>query len=563
MKIIGINYLSESSVCLIEDGIIKYAISEERLNRKKNWYGIPYESINKLLKDTNNKLKDISHFATHGLTSLNKILPDYEYVKKKIDSVRNSNLDDKTKKKQIIFLKKRIAHENYVINTRTKNTISEIKNKFKNLKVYDHHTSHAASAAFNSNFLNCYCLTIDGWGDDASAKIFSYNKGKFIEISKSSSLDSLGYFYGSITKLLGFKPHQHEGKILGLAAYGNPRKSQKDMSKLISYDKKNKRFIGHYEKGIYQANFANSNLKYLTKKYSTEDIAAGAQYLLEKLVLECVRSLSPNKFNLALAGGIFANVKLNQKIKDEKKVKEIFIYPNMGDGGLSVGAAMLCYHEVTKKIPKSSINYYLGPMYNNTEILTAIKKFKLKCSKPKYLEKKIAELLIQEKVIAHFNQRMEFGPRALGNRSILCSAKNSNINSSLNNRLHRTEFMPFAPIVLESEAKKYFKINNEMSDYHFMTFTCDCKKIMSIKASAAVHIDNTARPQIINEKTNSRLSKILKEYYKLSKIPVLINTSFNMHEEPIVCSPTDALRAFVDGKLDYLVINNFLIEQNE
>ena len=488
-------------------------------------------------------------------------MPDIKHTKNKINKIKKSKLNTNLKKKQINFLKKRYKHENNVINLRTKKIINVLKKKFPNLKVYDHHTSHAASAAFNTNFKSCYCLTIDGWGDNSSAKIFRFSNGKIIELYRTPTIDSLGYFYGSITKLLGFKPHQHEGKILGLAAYGNPKKPIRDMSKLISFSKKNMRFNAHYEKGLYQANFKNRNLKFLKKKYLKKDIAACAQYILEKVVLDCVRSITDKKINLVLAGGTFANVKLNQKIKDLKNVKNIFIYPNMGDGGLCVGAAMLCYYEKTKKLPKITNNYYLGPEFKNLEILSEIKKFKLQYSLPKNIEKIIAEKLSNGNVVAHFNGKMEFGPRALGNRSILCSAEDSGINNDLNKRLGRTEFMPFAPIILRNYAKKYFEINNRLEDYKFMTITCLCKKIMSRNSPAVIHVDNTARPQIIDKKINLRIYKILNEYKKITNIPVLINTSFNMHEEPIVCSPNDAIRAFIDGNLDYLVINDFLIRK--
>ena len=156
---------------------------------------------------------------------------------------------------------------------------------------------------------------------------------------------------------------------------------------------------------------------------------------------------------------------------------------------------------------------------------------------------------------------MEFGPRALGNRSILCSAKDPAINNTLNKKLGRTEFMPFAPIILDKFAKDYLNINNELDNYKYMTITCNCKPLMISKAPASVHVDKTARPQIVSQKENRRLYKILSEYYKLSGVPVLINTSFNMHEEPIVFTPEDAIRAFLDGNLDYLIINNFVIQK--
>ena len=234
----------------------------------------------------------------------------------------------------------------------------------------------------------------------------------------------------------------------------------------------------------------------------------------------------------------------------------------MGDGGLAVGCAQLCYYDKTKKIPKKIKNVYLGSKFNNDDIIKSVKKFKLNYSSYKNIEKKIAYLLSKEKVVAHFNDKMEFGPRALGNRSILCSAKDPKINTTLNKKLKRTEFMPFAPIILKNFAKDYFKIHKrDLEIYKYMTLTCPCKKKMIKLAPAAVHVDQTARPQIVDFKTNKRIYKILKEYKKITNVPVLINTSFNMHEEPIVFTPEDAIRGFLQSRTDNLVLNKILISK--
>lgn len=558
MIILGINYLSESTVSLIKNGKLIFAISEERINRKKNWYGIPHRSIKIAKKIVKNK---IDHVVTCGLSALNNMMPnDNEYKKKEI-IIGKSNLPKKIKNRQIKFLKKRRDHEDNVINKRTLQVLNILKKEFKNINIYDHHTAHAASAAFYSNYKSCYVLTIDGWGDDASSKIFKFNKKGLKLISQTNTFDSLGYFYGSITKLLGFKPHQHEGKILGLAAYGKPKRAYKEISKMISFDKKNLRFVGNYENGIYQANYHNKNLNYLKQKFSKEDISAAAQKILEENVIKCVDSLDKKKFNIALAGGVFANVKLNQKIMELEKVKDLFIFPNMGDGGLSTGAAALEYYDKSNKKPIIPCNYYLGLKYTDSEILNEIKKNKLSYTRPKNLPFFVAKKLSEEKIVAHFNDKMEFGPRALGNRSILCSAKKNEINIELNKKLNRTEFMPFAPIIMKKYLNTYFNFKKGLKNFEHMTMTTKCRKIMIKSSPAAVHIDETARPQSITKKSNKRIFDILKEYKKITGIPVLINTSFNLHEEPIVCSPNDAIRAFKKGKIDYLVLNNYIIEK--
>jgi carbamoyltransferase len=558
MNIIGINYLSESSVCYLKNGKLISAISEERINRIKNWHGIPIKSIETILKKNNLRYSDINFFVTTGISVQDKSVPDYEVYFNKISIIKKSKLSKKKKYLQIKFLKKRMSHENNVINKRTKNILKKLHKKFKNLLIYDHHLSHAASAIFNSGYKKCYCLTIDGWGDNSSAKIFEYNGGVIHEISSTPTIDSLGYFYGSVTKLLGFKPHQHEGKILGLAAYGRGTKVIKHIKDMISYNLNTKKFVGNYENGIYQSSFNNSNLKFLTKNFSKERIAYSTQLTLEETVLKCIKSLSKKKINLVLAGGIFANVKLNQKLAKLQNVKKIYVFPNMGDGGLCVGGAQLAYFEKKNKIPKKIETMYLGCSYSEKFIKKEIKKSGLSFVKPQNLERKIANLLSQNKVVAHFSKNMEFGPRALGNRSILCSAKDSSINDTLNKRLNRTEFMPFAPIIIKKDGSKFLKISDKV-DYKYMTFTADCKPPMLKYAPAAVHVDKTARPQLISKKDNLRLYKILTEYKKITGIPILINTSFNMHEEPIVNSPSDAIRAFLLGDMDNLVLDKFLI----
>ena len=559
MKILGINYLSESSVALIENGKLKYAISEERLNRIKNWWGNPFKAIEFVLKETNNKLTDIDLFATHGLSCVKSFTPDKKVYDNKIKEILNSKLDLKKKKIQINFLKDRFVHE---AKARKRNSynIDSLKKKYKKLDIYDHHEAHAASAYFYSGWRSCHVLTIDGWGDDSSSKLYKANNGKLTQLSSTSSIDSLGYFYGSITKLLGYKPHRHEGKILGLAAFGNHKKAYSHISKMISYDKLNKCFKGNFEKGLYQSKFDNPNIKFLIKKYSQEDIAAATQKRIEEVIIEFIKDNIKENSKIALAGGVFSNVKINQKISELKNIKDIFIYPNMGDGGLSVGCAMLSYNKHKKFLPRSIESMYLGPKFSNSFILKEIKKNKLKYIKKSSPQKFIAKKLYEGFVIAFFHGRMEFGPRSLGNRSIFVNACDKSVNDWLNKKLKRTEFMPFAPITLKRYASQMYKdLDKKKLASKYMTITTECTK-KAIKISpAAVHIDNTARPQIITKKDNIKIYNVLDEYCKISKIPNLINTSFNVHEEPIVCSPNDAVRAFKTSKLDYLYIEDYIV----
>lgn len=559
MKIIGIGFLSESSVCLIENGKVKYAISQERLNRIKNWWGNPYKAIDFVLKETKNKIKDINIFSTHGLSSLNKDVPDKDYFKIKEKEILCSNLDKKRKKSQIKYLHQRFKHE-IKANKRVFRNVNSLKKRYKRVEVYDHHEAHAASAYFSSGWNSCYTLTIDGWGDNSSSKLYKSINGKLIKISSSNTIDSLGYFYGSITKLLGFKPHRHEGKILGLAAFGDYKKAYSYISKMISYDKINKSFKGNFEKGIYLPKYNNPNLKLLKKKFNARDIAAAAQKRLEEVIMEFIKDNIPNNSKLALAGGVFANVKINQKISELKNIKEIFVYPNMGDGGLSVGSALLSYYKKKNYVPKKISNMYLGPKYSNSEIFNLLKKNKFKFMKISKPEKFIAKKLHDGAVVACFQGRMEFGPRALGNRSILVNACDKSVNDWLNKKLKRTEFMPFAPITIKKYSKKMYKnLDSKIMALKYMTTTAKCTVEAYKRSPAAVHVDRTARPQLISKNDNLKIYNLLNEYFKISKIPNLINTSFNVHEEPIVCTPSDALRAFKSSKLDYLYIGDYIV----
>ena len=428
------------------------------------------------------------------------------------------------------------------------------------MEIFDHHEAHAASAYYYSGWKKCYILTIDGWGDDSSSKLYKANNGKLKLISKTNTIDSLGYFYGSITKLLGYKPHRHEGKILGLAAFGNPKKAYSYISKMISYEKLKKCFVGNFEKGLYLSKFDNPNLKFLVKKFTPKDIAAAAQKRIEEIIIEFLKDNIRENSKIALAGGVFSNVKINQKIIELKNIKDIFIYPNMGDGGLAVGCAILSYNKYKKFIPRNCETMYLGPKYSNKQILNEIKKNKLKYLKLNNPSKYIAKKLYEGKVVGCFQGKMEFGPRALGNRSILVDACDKSVNEWLNEKLKRTEFMPFAPITIDKYANKmYENLNNKKIATKFMTITSVCKKKLKKISPAAVHIDGTARPQIVSQNDNKKIYNILNEYFKISKIPNLINTSFNVHEEPIVCSPNDAIRAFKTSKLDLLYMEDYII----
>jgi carbamoyltransferase len=296
-------------------------------------------------------------------------------------------------------------------------------------------------------------------------------------------------------------------------------------------------------------------------------VAAAAQLLLEERVVHLVAHWvkQTGLRQVTLAGGVFANVKLNQRIAEIDGVEDVFVHPCMGDGGLSLGAALWgsrqpIAEQVEVLHPKLD-DVFLGPEYTTDEIRAVLEQAGVSYTEEECVERRIAEAIHDGKVVARFDGRMEYGPRALGNRSIMAAATDTNINDWLNKRLHRSEFMPFAPAVLEEHMSEIFPTIKVGKTLRFMTITLDVDPVWQKRAPAVCHIDGTARPQVLDPIHTPSFYKVVSFYYHLSGLPLVINTSFNMHEEPIVCTPEDAVRAFQMGHLDALAIGPFWTEQ--
>jgi carbamoyltransferase len=578
MIILGLSYLSDAGACIIRNGKLISAINEERLNRIKLFYGIPEMSIKHVLKASKLKVSDVNLIVTQGFLAENEegiefidhgLTLEKEKREKAFQSLliklTNSNLPKKLKDIKLSEIKERYEHENFIIHTRNINIIREFKKFKKPIKVVEHHISHAAAAYFLSGWNNCFILTADGWGEMESNIFCKGSDGIIEKLYYSHSFDSLGYFYGSITKALGFIPHRHEGKVLGLAACGKPNRKLSWMNDMIKYNSQRKCFEGGFDKGVYKAKFDNPKLEELIKSHSREDVAFAVQKTLEKVVTDYIKDIVPKGSKLSLAGGIFANVCLNQRILELDNIKKLFIYPQMGDGGLSVGGALYYYSRVKKLKPVSIGIPYFGPKFSNRNIEQEIKEFGFKFSYHKNnIEKLVAMLILKNEVVMRFVGKMEHGPRALGNRSILYLTNDKSVNDWLNKSLRRSEFMPFAPSTMIEHASKCYKnIRDNLDNGLHMTMTFYCTEWMKRVSPGVVHVDGTARPQLVSKRTNSSFYKILQYIYKKTGIPSLINTSFNMHEEPIVCSPKDALRAFSDSKLKYLAIEDYLVYRDK
>lgn len=555
--ILGFHSHNLTGAALIRDGKIISAVNEERLDRVKNTQAFPEKSIKEVIREAGIKNNEIDYI----------ILGDFKYNLPYVSEYFKRLLA--TSPAYYRLLLGRIKHVWSMKRQCTRANYNYIRKNFPNIKVgnIEHHIGHAASAHFTSGNDRNLIVTIDGWGDRISNGAFIGKRDKIEKLYETCDLDSLGYFYSRITVALGFKAHRHEGKITGLAAYGKPTKELTNlMNNMGFFDEKNMKFKFNLG-GDYFPTLALDK-KFIDKisKFKREDVAAAAQKFLEDMARKYITALidKEGSSHLVCAGGTFANVKLNQVIKSVPGVKSIFIHPNMGDEGLGLGSALQAYNSNVGYMNVKLNDVYFGPEFSNNEIEKELKKTKLEYEYLEDIECQIAELLAKERVVARFNGRMEYGPRALGNRTILYQTQDKSVNDWLNKRLRRTEFMPFAPVTLARYANKCYKdVKGAEYAAKFMTITFDCTDWMKENCSGVVHVDGTARPQLIDGSENPSYFKIVDEYRKITGIPCLINTSFNMHEEPIVCTPNDAIRSFMEGDLDYLAIGNYLVKGKE
>lgn len=551
MKLLSVHDGHNASAALLEDGNVLSAVSEERLNREKFYWGFPKRSVDFVLDDTNSTLADIDVVTVSHLDGWGYIKRRYE-----IGGIRG-----------FLSLRPKFLFGNMLNIFRAFRRERTVRALFKKVsktpKFYfcDHHTAHAASAYYHSGFEKALVVTIDALGDSLSHTAWVAEGEQWTKLVQGGTGESLGTFYEQVTKGLGFKPNRHEGKVVGLAAYASPNKAANDAEE---------RFVSLSEDGLH---FARKNagdmeaaVHELLKTYSREEIASWAQHKLENLVVQHVSVLlnKTDTRNLAVAGGVFANVKMNQRVVEQCGIKQFFVQPAMGDEGLVLGSALHYINVIAKKTYNTALrNIYFGSHYENEEIEEFFKAENMPYRTEKNMAQHVAALLDDGKIIGWFDERMEFGPRALGHRSILVRPTDASINDELNKRLKRSEFMPFAPSVLYEEADTLFE--NVAPSRHaaeFMTITYNVRTNWSEKIAAVVHVDGTARPQLVRKEVNPTYHDVIAAYYKRTGIPCVVNTSFNMHEEPIVATPNDALRSFRSGAVDVLVFNNtFLVEK--
>ncbi len=568
--ILGITDGDDAGAVLLVDGRLVAAVNEERLNRLKMSIGFPRLAVQKVLELAGMKPHDVDRvaMAAHAETFTPESRPNKGWFQEASSVARIRNEISSALAKPLGGSRTARTAYRYLKRMTMGRRRSGVRRILSGIGVnapityHDHHRCHAIAAFDASGFDEALSVSLDGGGDGCSSHVYSLEQNHEQLLNRIDSFDSIGNYYAFVTHLCGFRASLHEGKITGLAASGEPVYREM-FARLIDYHEGQIRNRGRlvYKGGI------SSLQQLLPQDWEHEDLAASIQDHLEALAVPYVQYWLKHsgKRKICLSGGVFANVILNQRIADLAECDEVFVFPAMGDGGLAAGAAFSEWRKMngyTGPLKSGSPipHAYLGPSFSEQEIEDALRDSGLPYKKFDDIEDIVARLVYEGKVVARFNGAMEYGPRALGNRTILYKTDDPSVNAWLNKRLRRTEFMPFAPACLAGHEETLFRWNPaaEQSS-RFMTITLDCSDWMKEHCPAVVHIDGTARPQIVDEKSNPSFYRIIQRYYELSGVPVVVNTSFNMHEEPIVCAPEEAIQAYRQGRLDNLAIGPFLL----
>ena len=589
-SILGISaFYHDSAAAILLNGKIIAAAQEERFSRKKHDPRYPFNAIKYVLSESNLDLNQVDHivFFEKPFLKFERLLETYmAFAPKGFKSFSLSMpiwLREKLFQKKYLFDKLKELDKNF--------------NDINKIKFSEHHYSHAASAFFPSPFEEAIILTLDGVGEWATTTVAIGKKNKLEIIKEIHFPHSLGLLYSAFTYYTGFKVNSGEYKLMGLAPYGKPIFKNLILDKLLDLKedgsfKLNMKYF-NYATGLTMTNnkfsklfghpVRNSKKDLLTQFHM--DIAASIQSVTEEIILRITKNifLKYKINNLCLAGGVALNCVANGKILNEKIFKNIWIQPAAGDAGGSLGAALAYWHHELEKprieFKDNMQGSYLGPKFENNIIEQKLKS--LNANYKKYTRDETISLtakeLSNEKTVGWFQGRMEFGPRALGGRSILADPRSEKMQKELNLKIKfRESFRPFAPSVLREDVNEWFELN---SDSPYMLLVSEVKKDkqimmkaedeklfgidkLNIKRSsipAITHVDYSARIQTVNKETNPRYYDLIKEFKKNTNCPVLVNTSFNVRGEPIVCSIEDAFNCFMGTNLDILVIEDFIL----
>ena len=589
-SVLGISaFYHDSAASIIIDGEIIAAAQEERFTRKKHDASYPKNAINYVLKEAALKLNEVDHivFYEKPFLKFERLIETYVgFSPSGFKSFSMSIplwLSEKLFQKKMLFDKLKEQDNNF--------------NDIKKINFSEHHLSHAASAFFSSPYDEAVILTLDGVGEWATTTI-SLGKHNKINILKEIHFPhSLGLLYSAFTYFLGFKVNSGEYKVMGLAPYGEPRFKDIILDNLIDVKEDGSFRLNmnyfNYATGLTMTNNKFVKLFNIEKRQPENkllqihmDIAASIQAVTEAIVLK-ITSFLFKEFqipNLCMAGGVALNCVANGKILKEGLFKNIWIQPASGDAGGALGAAQAFYYQELDNMREilkidSMKGSYLGPQFTDDQVENELKSCRANYKKLNLdqIIKETANALSEEKAVGWFQGRMEFGPRSLGNRSIIADPRSEKMQKNLNLKVkYRESFRPFAPAVLFEKVSEWFEINSESP---YMLLVADVKKIkqvqmtneqknlfgidkLNVKRSSipsVTHVDYSARIQTVHKETNPTFHKLIEEFERITKCPVLVNTSFNVRGEPIVCSITDAFNCFMGTDLDVLICNNFIL----
>ena len=572
MYILGIDcYYHDASASLLKDGVIVAAAEEERFTRKKHDTSFPINAINYCLKSQNITIKDIDYIGF------------YEKPFLKFERLLSQHLEmfPLSFKVFLSSIPSWINEKLRVVKTIRK------KLKFKGDVLFvEHHLAHAASALLMSPFEKAAILTVDGVGEWTTTAYGIGNKNNIHLMKEIKFPHSLGLLYSTITAYLGFSVNNSEYKVMGLSAYGDMNKETnpyyKKLRKVIDIkDDGSYRFDMSYFVYHYKDRMPSKKLCKLldgpvrkpdsevTKRH--ENIAAALQIIFEEAMTKILNHVYKvmKCENIVIAGGCGLNSVYNGKILGNTLFKHIWIQPNSSDGGTSMGAALYIYYTIFDHKRNYKLkDAYLGPEFSHKYIGSFLDKNKIKYSEFKdgeELIKTTAKLIFNNNVVGWFQGGMEWGPRALGSRSILSNSCSPKMKEILNLKVkHREKFRPFAPVVCIDDALKYFDCDEPIPEpTDFMLMVYPIKKEWQSKIPAVTHVDGSGRLQTIRRHQNPLYYDLIKEFGRLSGIPILINTSFNIRGEPIVCTPYDAYKCMMGTGIDYLVMSNFLIRRED
>lgn len=570
MKILGINSGGighDAAAALIIDGKTIAVAEEERFIREKHTYKFPEQAIRYCLNEASIKYEDLDYIGFYFARDF--------MLKKRLLSV----LPYKEKKDWEKYIRTFLKVSNYCRYEIT----AAFRERFgdtpeEKFVFVPHHLAHAASAYYLSGFDESAIFTIDGYGEWDSA-LLGYGRGPKMNVYKQIGLPtSLGVLYTTITVLLGFEPNEGEYKVMGLAPYGEPKYSR-IFDSFVKYNKDgtheiDPRFYTQYfletqEFAPFLVDiFGKPRKKDEPLTQNHKDIAASLQYITEEIFLHSARQLKKltNSNNICMAGGVALNSCANGKIARDKIFKNIFIQPASNDAGCSLGSALYIHYtknEITDYKPVKMEHAYTGPVYDEKRILDDLAKFVdiVEYEKFDNIEEKTAELLTYENIIGWYQGKMEFGPRALGNRSILADARVEAMVDRVNLAVKKREpFRPFAPSCLKEYAKDYFQMY-ELEESPFMLFVFPVLEDKKGIIPAVTHVDGTARIQTVDKNVNPKYWNMINEFYKRTGVPVILNTSFNVKGEPIVCTPEDAIKCYLNTEMNYLVLGDYLVKR--